>query len=164
MQILKSLNLSKKLTISILLWILIGYLFALDLTQQVGCIIPAENYLTKYRLLFTLISSLIIALTLFLNKTKLIINILFLELLLQIVILLLYKGGYAVGFLGSFDEAILAFDLIGIWLRLYLISQYLRELLNIKSQRIILVSTIVLAVVILVIKAHYFEVPIILLN
>ena len=117
--------------------------------------------LSLYRISFLTTTTLAYTSCIFVKQRKLQIIITVLETLLWLSILLILKGGYAVGFGGAPDNTILLFDYLSLAVRLYLIF----ILLNVSKiwQFEFPKSTLALgfAFLILSIKVDFFAMPLV---
>lgn len=122
----QKLNTPRSLGLSLLILILFGFYFLLDYTLQRGCIIWYEDVLASANVVYCGISFLLVSLWTFLPFRKLASMILILELGFTLYKIFWVKEGYAVGFAGIPDPAILLYDNLGLLLRFYALYLLLR--------------------------------------
>jgi len=104
-------------------WVIFGFLTRLDYTTAAGCLSWAEPILEPRNILFSTISFLLIIWafkTKNINTRKIIIGA---ELIYWVTKLMIFKGGYNVGFGSVPDITIVFYDLIAIALRFFVLIQ-----------------------------------------
>ena len=153
-------NKRKLLFLAIIGWTILGFALQLDLTQRWGCLVFAETHLMPYRISFLIVSVVVIGACIFLANEDSQLKLLAAELGCWLIVFLLVKGGYAVGFGGGPDEAIMGYDLIALFPRLFSMSFYLKVGLREGTGKRIMMASIT-AVVVVMIKADTFALPMI---
>jgi len=108
---------------NLLIFTIIGFLTGMDFTDSWGCVIyPHLFFLTPLSVL-TLISITVLYIA---NKTinsNLVKKLLIAELIYYVTRLIVFKGGYAVGFGGIPDPIIIIYDAIALGLRIFLLKK-----------------------------------------
>ncbi len=135
----------------LLVWIIFGFVEGLDYSERFGCIVESEPIFEINNVLSSGISFLLI-LWAFLTKNHKLKKVLFItELVYWILKLMIFKGGYVVGFGGIPDDVILFFDLISILVRLYILNKIIKfDLVKIEYIALLLIG----------IKIIFFYIPI----
>jgi len=123
-------------------WIIFGFLARLDYSDRWGCIVQFEPIFEPINILFSTISFGLVFWA-FKTNNKALKKILCLtELMYWVAKLLVFKGGYSVGFIGGVEDTILFYDLIAFFLRLFVLG----EIINLSRIQLLKTSTIVLLV------------------
>ena len=135
-------------------WITLGFIAKLDYSDAWGCIIIIKPILEPRNILFSIISFGLIFLAFNTKNQKLKKILSFTELIYWITKLVIFKGGYAVGFGGIPDITIVFYDLVSILLRFFLIFQI------IKVDRFKFLKIALLSLLVLGIKIEVFATPI----
>ena len=133
--------------------LIIGFVLNLDYTNRFGCIIGDESILDPRNILFSSISISLILLYLVVKSRILKLYFVLLEFSFWIFKLFYFKGGYAVGVLGSPDIIISFYDHLCLFLRLLIIFKLLK--LNCKTIYLVLFT-----LAIMIIKIFLFPIPI----
>ena len=107
-------------------WIIFGFVARLDYSDAWGCIIGLEPILEPKNILFSTISFALIFRAFRAGNMKLKKTLLGIELLYWIAKLIIFKGGYVVGYGGIPDFTIVFYDLVAILARLFILSQILK--------------------------------------
>jgi|GEM_PF-6450612 len=144
---------SKKVLSVLFLWSLLGLIAGLDQSNAFGCVISPMAMLTNKNIF---LSGLSIGLIFMAYRTENIGRQVFLgigEALFWIGKLFLFKGGYAVGFIGSADLSILLYDTLSIYIRLFALSLAVNHL----GVSVWKISALVL--IIMAVKASFFARP-----
>ena len=152
---------TRKLYWIVILLTSLGFITKLDFTQNWGCLYLDESYLLPYRAAFTgvSLSLLYIGLKVKNERSKLLITTG--ELIFWISLLLILKGGYAVGIGGVPKETILLYDFISLLVRLILLFG-LTEFTDLTAAKYVRIPlAIVLAVAILYTKTEFLALPVI---
>ncbi len=153
-----------KRTILILLaigWTIIGFLFQLDLTQRSGCIIFPETFLTPYRISFLVISITFLGICLLSRNENVRQKLVVSEFGIWLAILILLKGGYAVGYGGIPDVKVMGYDYAALFIRVLNAGSYYRHLYFFNTTRKQIIVTSLLSLALIVIKANVFALPIV---
>ena len=148
--------------IALVLWSFLGLLLGMDYTSYhfaAGIdiiklkinLISTENPIFMYQLFFFLLSTILVAASYFStgNYVKLWSG---LEILIWLSKLLILKDGYVMGFGGTFDEEILLYDFVGVFVRVTLLNSYFWG-----GKKTIF--AFLLAFIIIYIKVGYFAFP-----
>lgn len=142
-----------KISYNTLLYILVfGFLSGLDFTDAWGCVIMPHFFFLTPLSLFTILSFGAIYSAKVSKRTALAKFILIGELVFYIFRLIFFKGGYAVGFAGSPDLIVLAYDAISILVRLIL-------LLKVMKLKIRIIPILLLTIATLYTKSQFFPIP-----
>ncbi|BDD05571.1 hypothetical protein [Aureibacter tunicatorum] len=153
-----------KWAILIVFWIVLGYVFSIDFSQNVGCISYITPDLEIYRASFALISFSLIGSTFFVHSKHYRIGIFAIEFILYLTILFILKGGYMVGFGGAPDEAVYLYDWIAVTLRFYNLSLFISNRQTPKVKWLLIALPIILSLALMQIKAKFLAMPIYFLN
>jgi hypothetical protein len=141
---------NEKLLLNILLiWIVIGFFLSLDYSDQWGCIIEYQPFWSKLNILFSFISFALVLIAKVVKNKKMRVIFLFLELFFWIGKLMVYKGGYSVGFVGSPQTLIVCYDLVALFLRLLVLRNTFFKI------RTIYIAS--LTVIVLLVKISFFR-------
>lgn len=132
--------------------LIIGFLLNLDNSNRFGCIIGVEPIFELKNILFSTISITFVLLSFFAKKKTIKLMFISLELLFWILKLFLFKGGYAVGIIGTADIYISIYDFTTLILRLFIINSLLNMNIN---QVYVLICTII----IMFIKIYIYPLP-----
>ena len=135
----------KNAFIFLLGWVILGFLEGLDYSDAYGCIVGFEPNSDSKNIIFSTISFVLI-LWAFKTENLRIKKILFItELVYWIAKLMVFKGGYAVGYAGTPGTSIVFYDLVAIISRLFILSQLLKVVKH-KFVKIGIVALVVLSV------------------
>lgn len=138
-----------KLLLNILLiWIVIGFFLSLDYSDQWGCIIQYQPFWSKLNILFSSISFALILIAIVVRDKKMKAIFLILELVFWIGKLMVYKGGYAVGYAAFPQTHIVCYDIVALFLRFLVIRNVSFQL------RTFYLAT--LTVIIILVKIFFF--------
>jgi hypothetical protein len=132
--------------------LVIGFIFRLDYSDRFGCIVFTEPIFEFKNILFSAISITLVLLSLFFQKRKVKLTLIFCELLFWIFKLSFFKGGYVVNYLGTADPIISLFDTTTLALRLFIINTLLKTSTN---QVYILICTLI----VMSMKIYFFPLP-----
>lgn len=133
----------------LILWLVIGFFFSLDYSNQWGCIIMHQPIFGELNILFSSISLTLILLARFVWNKKIKTVVLILELLFWIAKLMIYKGGYAVGLAAFPQFKIVCYDIVALLLRLLVIRNITLQIRN------FYISTI--TILIILVKILFFS-------
>ena len=134
-------------------WLILGFFLRLDYSDNWGCVVGLEPFWESRNILFSAISIGLIYWA-FKTENQNLKKILCLtELVYWISKLMIFKGGYVVGFGGGSDPVIVFYDLVAAHLRLYIISQI------INVQRLKFFKIAIVALIIMGIKIEMFSTP-----
>jgi hypothetical protein len=109
------------MVLMLLAWIIIGFFFNLDYNDRWGCIVTHQPIFNKHNIIFSASALIFTILGRISKKALLKRSIHIIELIFWITRLMIYKGGYAVGFTGSPADTIVIYDFITLLLRLIVI-------------------------------------------
>ena len=137
----------------LLIWILLGFLTRLDYSDRWGCVIGFEPILEPKNIIFSTISFVLILLASQIDIHKVKRVLCMTEFLYWSVKLMVFKGGYVVGYGGIPDVTIVLYDLISIISRLFVLQQIL------KLERLKFKNMITTAVLIMAVKISFFRTP-----
>ncbi len=129
----------------LLIWIILGFLTRLDYSDRWGCVIGFEPILEPKNIIFSTISFLLILIAFQIDKHKVKRVLCLTEFLYWIVKLMVFKGGYVVGYGGVPDATIVLYDLISIVSRLFVIQQVL-NIERFKVKNIVITAVLIMAV------------------
>lgn len=135
-------------------WIVFGFVARLDYSDNWGCVIGLEPILETKNILFSIISFALIFWAFKTENIKMKKILLGLELVYWITKLIVFKGGYVVGFRGIPDITIVFYDLVAIIGRLFILSQIL------KVNQFKFTKIIIMALLVLGIKISIFATPV----
>jgi hypothetical protein len=106
-------------------FVLLGFIFKLDYTKQIGCIIMHEPVFSFENLVYSTITISLLSIGVLIKSKKAAAIILLLELTIWLYKLYLVKEGYSVGVTGGLDPSVLLFDSTTLTLRIALLKQIL---------------------------------------
>ena len=138
----------------LLRWLIIGFFLRLDYLDNWGCVVGLEPFWESRNILFSAISIGLIYWAFKTENQNLKKLLCLTELVYWISKLIIFKGGYVVGFGGSPDPTIVFYDLISALARIYIISQ----IVNVKKFKFIKIA--IIALLIMGVKIEVFSTPI----
>lgn len=109
----------------LIFWIGIGFFLGLDYTETEGCMILSESIFLPKRVLFSTISLGLILASILVNRPSVKFGLCLLELIYWTLKLILFKGGYALGFGGDPLFSVVLYDFIGALIRLLILNKSL---------------------------------------
>jgi len=137
----------------LLIWVIFGFVTRLDYSNAWGCIIGLEPILEPRNILFSTISFVLIFWAFKTENKKVRKSLLGIELVYWIAKLIIFKGGYVVGFGGTPNITIVFYDLVTIMARLFILSQ----ILEIEQSKFVKIG--IVALLVLGIKVSIFATP-----
>ncbi len=135
-------------------WLIFGFFLRLDYSDNWGCVVGLEPFWELRNVLFSTISIGLIYWAFKTENQNLKKIICLTELTFWISKLIIFKGGYVVGFGGTPDISIVFYDLSSALARLFILSQI------IKIQRFKFFKIAIVALLIMGIKIEAFSTPI----
>ena len=134
--------------ILVMLWSIYGFVSLLDNTMQWGCIV--DDHLFSFdNIGYSLLSLSILLSSFYYRATSLGKWLVILEAAFWLCKLFFIKGGYVVGFAGSFSIEVLLFDTVALFLRLMLLKQFFKLPVH-------WVLTLILTILLMTLKVEYF--------
>jgi hypothetical protein len=109
------------MVVILIAWILFGFFFNLDYNDRWGCIVTRQAIFSKYNIVFSLTALILTIIARKSSKTMIKKSIHIVELTFWITRLMIFKGGYAVGYAASPAEMIVTYDFLALLLRLIVI-------------------------------------------
>ncbi len=137
---------------TLLIFTVIGFLTGFDYTDSWGCVVFPHFFFSTPLSLLSLVSIIVFYIGNNSSNSKFVRKLILAEFVFYIFRLIIFKGGYEVGFGGTPDPIILFYDVIAVGLRIFL----LKQLYSIKLHSLI---GGVIVVVLLSLKSLMFAIP-----
>jgi hypothetical protein len=151
----------KGLYILIFIWIGLGYVMNIDFTQMWGCLAFDFVDLTRHKVAIASTSIFLFATSFLIGERKMKFLIAILELINWFTLVLILKGGYAVGMGGGFTTPYVMYDFVGLLLRIWLISKLVDLEALVVSSRVRILTVLLITIVAMIIKIEFFCIPLI---
>lgn len=134
-------------------WLIFGFFLRLDYSERWGCLAGLEPFWEPRNILFSTISIALIYSAYKTSNQRLKKMLCYIELIYWTLKLIIFKGGYVVGFGGVPDFTIVFYDFVSVLARLFVISQ----IVNIRYFKFLKIGLI--ALLIMGIKIEVFSTP-----
>lgn len=151
----------RRIYILLLSWIVLGYLLHIDFTQMWGCLAFDFAGITKFKIAIISTSVFLFTFSLLIQERKKRASVVMIELITWFTLLLILKGGYALGYAGVAKDDILIYDFIGLLLRLCLLSELAALEKVLTNNWVRRLAVILITFLVIYVKVNFFSIPLI---